>query len=211
MEFHRRHITPFLFPRDREAFAKLAEEEALFEVFESTNEGETQVGLCYVTFGEEMDGKTERSEFGGVFVLPTAQELGLGSALGRVSIAAHYVLANPAGRMIAHVHEGNTGEDNPREVLRRLGFQQQGEETVTREMLGDKFPSSMQTNADGHIVGHLFVFDRAKLSEYADWFGKFQGTIQGRQGISKLEIEVPVIKKANAQLPALLRDIVAGK
>lgn len=202
LAFHNEHMTEHLWPRTLEQFKELAEQGCLYEALETTGGAEEMVGLCYIAHGAEPTSpKTERAEFGGVYITDECRGCGIATALGKVAISNHFVWDPPKGRMIAHVHEYNP---LPRGLLeKQLGFIRNGEETPPAEVV----PASMKRNAEGKVVGHLFEFQKTTLLKFAAWIERFSGTLESKAGISNLRIALPSMTQYKADTIAALRDL----
>ncbi|HEY3399092.1 MAG TPA: hypothetical protein VGK03_00540 [Geothrix sp.] len=200
LTFHQGHLTEYLWPRSLDQIRDLSRQECLFEVVERTGTTNIIVGACYITHAKEIEPPfAERNEFGGIYVSDDCRGLGLATALGFVAIGNLFMVDPPKGRLIAHVHEENS---LPRRVLKQQGFVQNGQEIPPRSVV----PLSMKRNKDGDVVGDLFVFDTTSLTTIADWIHNFPGTINGKNGKSLLEIELPSFARMRADLVKALRD-----
>ena len=199
-EFHKTHITPYLWPRDLRFFRELAQRESLFEIVAQIPSGEEMAGVCYIT--EDPSESEDRIEFGGVFVVPEFRGLGLATVLGKVAIASLFIWYPPSSEIpvIAHVHEKN---QEPRRVLEQLGFIKTGQEIPPEEIV----PPGLERNEEGKVVGDLFVFRRAQLSEFADWLENFQGLAEGKKGKVSLKINVPFFTDYKSEAIEALRDL----
>lgn len=204
LDFHTAHLTEHLWPRTAEEFRKLAVNESLLEIVELPNNLATPeriVGMAYVALGSEPDSNDERAEFGGIFVEEACRGLGLAKVLGIVAISNYFVTDPPCGRLIAHVHEFN---ELPRALLQgSLGFVRQGQEIPPTHIV----PATLQRNANGEVVGHLFVFDRTKLEQFAEWIEKFEGKLGG----NLLEFDLPSLTKYRTQTLTVLRALSQEK
>lgn len=202
VEFQKKYLTEYLWPRTEKEFADLAAQECLYEAIEIADGTERLVGICYIKHGQEPDAPgVERAEFGGVFVLPDCRGCGLATAMGFVAISNHFAWDPPRGRLIAHVHEFN---NDPRRILEEhLGFVRKGEEIPPPEIA----PRSMKRNSKGQVVGHLFEFHRRALLRFADWIEKFPGTIEGKSGKSGLRVELPLITRNKDDAVKALREL----
>jgi len=116
------------------------------------------VSMCYVT----LDGDSNRWELGGLSVAEAAQNLGLGTVLVRYALARTIAEKAPwlsNQEIIAHVHEEN---QDPRNVLKRVGFEQKGQEVAPATA-----PIEMKRNADGKVVGDVFLFPKNGVAKLA--------------------------------------------
>lgn len=201
LEFHKKHLTEYLWPRTLDEFKELIEDQCLYEVIEKTGGRNELIGICYIKSGMEPGTTIERDEFGGIYILPEYNGFGLASALGILAISQHYVYSTPSGRMIAHVHESNT---LPRGLLKnQLGFSMVGQEIPPT----DAVPPSMARNSKGEVVGDLFQFNQHKLSDFAQWLEDFDGTISGKTCVkSDLLIDMAISKFMDNAIKSL-RDL----
>lgn len=154
-EFHRAHLTEFLWPRDAAAFEQLCADESLYQALDAQT-GEI-AAICYVREENEVP------EFGGVFVREDCRGCALGFVLGAIALAADLVM-NPshcAVALIAHVHSEN---EKPRKMLDRLGFIRTGQEQVPRAMI----PATMRRDASGNVTGDVFTFAPTACARLAD-------------------------------------------
>lgn len=207
--FHKGKLTEYLFPRSEEDFRRLADDESLYAAFD-TDADNKMIGVALVDEATELDGKTRRWEFGGVFVEEEYRQYGVGTALGVISISNHLVwnATGDEARLISHVHEFNP---LPRRMMtEHLGFVQDGEESPPFEP-----PASMKRNADGKVVGHLFVFQNHELARFADFIERWYGTrvILGKGGVeSRADIQLPGFNDSMLQRTlATLRDLAANR
>lgn len=203
LAFHKKHITHHLFPRTLEDFESLVGSQSLFEIVEVSGSKDKIVGICYIMEGEDPIDFSERYEFGGIFILPKFQGLGLATALGILSLSQYCVYDPPTGKIIAHVHENN--EDPINLLTTRLGFALTGQETIPDEIAAKL---SMEKNASGKVVGNLYDFNFSKLKDFADWLKNFDGKISG--GKSKLEIDLRIWSDLDNAIKAL-REIAKDK
>ncbi len=149
--WHHTAVGEHIWPRTRLELQELATGGGLIIALD---EQSALVGMCYVKEDREPDSRQVRWEFGGVFVAPEARNRGLATLLGAVAIASHLLNHQPPAseRLIAHVHVENT---SPRGFLvDQLGFQQDGQEIPPSELA----PANMKRDADGNVVGDVFVF-----------------------------------------------------
>jgi GNAT superfamily N-acetyltransferase len=193
-----------LWPRGLEFFRELAQRESLFEIVANTPFAEEMVGVCYIT--EDPSESQCRIEFGGVYVVPKYRGFGLAAALGKAAVSSLFILDPPSMDIpvIAHVHEKN---QEPRGVLRQLGFIQTGQESPPEEVV----PPGLERNEEGKVVGDLFEFQRTQLAEFADWLENFQGLAEGKNGKVPLEIDVPFFTKYKSAAIEALRDLSTRK
>lgn len=201
LEFHRDHLTEYLWPRTLEEFTDLARKECLYEVLETTSGAEQLAGICYICHGNEPNPPhSERAEFGGIYVTTECRGLGVATALGKVAISNHFVVDPPRGPLIGHVHEANP---LPRGILQnQLGFVLTGQEIPPPE----NAPASMARNDNGDVVADLFEFRRSTLLRFADWIEEFSGSI-GPAAASTLDIEVPTFTRFRANALEALRSL----
>ncbi|MEK7857750.1 MAG: hypothetical protein AAB320_01295 [Elusimicrobiota bacterium] len=206
LEFHKENLTKHLWPRTIKEFQSLAEQENLYEAIETSGGGEELVGICYIMPGQEIKPPyAERDEFGGVYVADNCRSCGIGTALGKTSLANHFAWDPPKGRLIAHVHEENP---LPRGMLvDRLGFLHKVEENEIppAEVVKVAAPS-MKRNEEGQVVGHLFELQHAALQKLADWVEGFAGTIKGKSGESRLQIALPSMTRYRSNTIKALRE-----
>jgi RimJ/RimL family protein N-acetyltransferase len=145
------------------------------------------VGICYVT----LDSDRNRWELGGLSVSATVQDLGLGTLLGRYALARTIAEKRPwlsKQEIIAHVHEEN---QDPRGLLKRVGFEQNGQEEAP-----DSVPAEMKRNADGKVVGDVFVFPSSRVADLATAFASDLARPL-RDGNSKAEFDFGVFGPDN--------------
>ena len=196
--FHKEHLTEFLFPRTEEEFGGLADDQALFEAVDAA--GDT-VAICYV---RPVKNAKRTLEFGGVFVAESCRRCRLADALGLVAITslllAFGVDANTT--LIAHVHEFN---EKPRNLLKRLGFLQTGQETIPEA----ERPPDIKLNDDGELVGHVFTFDFASCAGHAQWLEDFDGSLGS--SLPGAAIEVPFFATRLDEALEALRGIANGE
>ena len=144
----------YIWPRTDEQIASYAEDGELFGVRNSSSQ--ELVGICYVTFDEEKN----RWELGGLGVLDSHRRFGLGRVLTRFALSKCIAANRPwfyNQDIIAHVHEFNQA---PRNVLKEVGFEQNGQETAPQEA-----PASMKRNAANQVVGDVFVFPKTAVRQ----------------------------------------------
>ena len=198
-EFHYNNINEYLWPKTEEQFRKISIDGCLLTsqiICRSTN----KIGaLCYIDATNSPDG-AQRWELGGIYVSETFRKYGIASALCRVAIITAFAddFKRKKIPLIAHVHEFNKA---PRKMLKRLGFFRNGQEIppVTP-------PPNMRRNSKGEVVGHLFEYDYARISELADWLDSFSGFIKGKEGSTALEISILTFKDKK-ELAAELRNM----
>jgi hypothetical protein len=202
LDFHKRYLTEHLWPRTLEEFERVAKDNCLYVAFETMENAEVLVGICYVMHAEDPKRlNTERLEFGGVYVIDGCRGYGVATALGILAISIHHVWDPPGGPLVAHVHEAN---QLPRGMLQEhLGFV-----LVDREIPPSGIaPPSMARNQDGNVVGDLFRFDPAELLRFADLIEKFSGTISGKSGESDLYVDLPSVVSHRDEAVQALRDL----
>lgn len=204
LRFHEEHVGPHLWPRSLPQILELAEAEALLEAVQIDAEGGEQIiGVCYVKEENEPTTGVPRWEFGGVFVREDFRGTGIAKALGVLCIANLFVWDPlPAGsRLIAHVHEKN---DKPRRLLQeQLGFTHVGEEIPPAEVV----PPNLERNDKGEVVGHLFEFNVARLSEFANWLEEFDGQLVGKKGAIPCHIQMSLHSEHLDVALQALRDL----
>ena len=200
LAFHLSEVGEYLWPRTEEQLRFYADALMLWEAVE----GSEIVGVCYVAAGDSKDPDVEpvRYEFGGIFVPPKHRGTGIASALGKTALISLWVNNMPLP-LIAHVHEDNP---KPRNVLDgQLGFTWDG--GAHEDPPPELAPETMKRNAQGHVVGHLFVFQRKKLQDFAEWLEKFDGTISGKAGVSSITIKAKFASETRANAIVALRDL----
>jgi hypothetical protein len=164
-----------VWPRTRDELSKLAGDGCLFEVVDTRDD--SVVAACYTKDDEEPDGPhagSVRWEIGGLYLAESVRGTKLAEALVRVAIISLYALLDPHAegqRLIGHVHEFN---DKPRRLLEALGFEQDGFEIPPAHAV----PPNLTRNAEGEVVGHLFVFRVQNLGLFADWLEKHNGRLE---------------------------------
>jgi RimJ/RimL family protein N-acetyltransferase len=165
---HRAYEEGHVWPRTLDELEQFARDERLLEAVDLTD-GST-VGVCYIR-RDENDGKP-RWESGGLFFDPAHRGTDVPYTLVKVSIIALFVLDPPGDEpLMGHVHELNR---KPRSLLERLGFEQNGEEKMPPHVA----PASMQKNAQGEVIGHVFEFRLKALSAYADWLEGYTDSLE---------------------------------
>lgn len=198
-EFHRRTSGEYIWPRTDDEFRALIDEQQVFVAKTAAGVAGLVAGLCYA----KRDDDADRWEFGGVCVDNTLRGRGVAAVLGRIAISTAFLMDDPPGELIAHVHEFN---HSPRHLLvTELGFLQTGEQ----EIPPIEPPPSMKRNDRGQVVGDLFRFQVATLAAFADWFEQFNGTILGKQGATPAHLDVLLWRERSRLLPAL-REIAAS-
>lgn len=168
LEFYAAHPDHHLWPRTRGEIESFARAQALYVAHRGKGRiaaASDIVGACYLkAFGPD-DVPAREQELGGIFVLPELQGNGIAKALTSATMAI--VVAQSEDRLtpiIAHVHELN---DAPRGLLGKLGFvRNPAKDEIVPPNIA---PASMRRNADGHVVGHLFEFQRERLRDLAGW------------------------------------------
>jgi len=206
LAFHRDHLTEYLWPRTRDEFEALVQEESLYEAVERTGGANDIVGICYVTDGEEPQRPgMPRLEFGGVYVTDECRGLGVAKALGIIAISNAFAWDPPQGRLIGHVHEANP---LPRPLMERLGFVLVGQEIPPPEVA----PPTMARNARGEVVGDLFEFRRETLARFADWIEAFDGRLvaERERVVSQLEVQLPLMVAYRPEALVALRNIASN-
>ncbi len=206
LDFHKRNLTEYLWPRTAADFERLAWDRCLYEVVQGKGAAPKIVAICYLMHGSEPDSsKAERDEFGGVYVIQDCRGIGLAAALGRAAISNHHVWDPPKRRLVAHVHEAN---QSPRNLLQdQLGFIPAGHET----MPGESAPPTMARNSRGEVVGDLFEFQKPTLRDFADWIEGFTGIIQGKAGRARLSMELDSMASYRKQTLIALRELAGPR
>lgn len=207
-KFHQSQATEFIWPRTVSDLRGLADDGSLIIAFTTniTAISKQIIGMCYVMKGDEPEGDLAgklRWEFGGVCVSNNLRGYGLGSAISTIAISSHCVLELPqnGARLIAHVHEDN---DLPRRMLeKQLGFIQRGQEIPPSEIV----PSTLRRNAEGNVVGDLYVFQAPTLSKFADWLEAMGGKITGKMGDMATDINISLFKDDFDSTIIALRDL----
>jgi ribosomal protein S18 acetylase RimI-like enzyme len=198
---HLLNLGEHLFPRTRDDFARLVEEQELFElVDDDAGADAVPVGLCYVR--ESPDDEHE-FEFGGVYLAQQFRGRGLSEILGRCAISTQFIITapRPEDRLVAHVHVENA---NPLKLLRKLGF---ADSQKTIQLPRAIIPANMKRDANGDVFGHEFHFNFTKLSEHAI---AIEAAIDQTSGAPEVSIDVPVfVEDRDASMEAL-RAIAAG-
>ena len=192
--FHVQNLTGFLFPRTEADFTKLIEDDALFEAVDD-NGG--RVAMCYI---KPSDSDANTLEFGGVFVATTCRGTGVADALGIVAITSQLINFTSGGvRLMAHVHELNS---DPLKLMKRLGFERNGEETVPKEHV----PNGVKLNKEGLLIGHVYDFQIKTCRTFADWLERFSGGLEGPVRAQAV-IDVPFYRDSRSDALEALRGI----
>lgn len=191
--FYKAHPDAHVWPRTPEELSQLAEDLCLFEVVDE--DGQT-VAAAYT----KDDPSENRWELGGLYVVKECRGSGLAKMLGRVRIIGLYTqLGLVDERVISHVHESN---DDPRPLLESLGFVRDGEEIAPPHVV----PADMKRNDKGEVVGHLYVFNAARLGEFADWLERFDGTAKNG---AKVQLDLAMYTRDRGATIAALRSAAA--
>jgi len=167
---------PHLRLRSEDDIRTFAEEGELFGV---RSVASNILALCYAA----LDESSNEYEVGGLAVLPEVRQLGVASVLARFAIA--HIIANERPwrsgyRIVAYVHEDN---QNPRNLVDRLGFQHSGRSALKGGT------STMKQNPQGEVVGDKFEFPRAAVKQLCNWFKReFRSLL--RDGVTPAIIEL---------------------
>lgn len=100
------------------------------------------------------------------------QRIGIGTLLARFCLADTIANQRPwqnKQEISTIVHEDNT---KPRPILDEVGFVYSG----TIEIPGDKAPSSLLRNPNGHVVAHKFIFPHHAVRGLFEYFNNFTGS-----------------------------------
>lgn len=198
---HLLNLGEHLFPRTREDFEKLVEEQELFELRDvSAGANGVPAGLCYVRVSPNDE---HEFEFGGVYLAEQFRGKGLSEILGRCAISSQFVITAPRAddRLVAHVHVENT---KPLRLLRKLGF---ADSTKTIQLPRAVIPANMKRDANGDVFGYEFEFDFSALAGHAD---AIEAVIDQRAGSPPVIVDVPMFVDDRRGSMEALRAIASG-
>lgn len=184
LAFHQKHLTAFLFPREKVFFKKLIIATKVFIAREKASND--IVGVCYIdNDSTELCKSFGRHEFGGLYIVDRYIGTDLSTALCIIAITHNFTYDRSPGRIVSHIHELNT---LPLKLFKiSLHFDKIGFEVVPRKIYKDL--KNMDLN-NKLLVGELYSLLFNKFQHYYNWMKEFKSkNFQIHKNSSVIQIE----------------------